>query len=182
MNEQDFREYERAIREARAKWPKGPWSAEPDRVEWRHSSGLICLIRRAPISGALCGYVGVPPTHPLYGKDREELDGLLRAHGGISYASRCDGTICHVPKAGESDDVYWIGFDCSHAHDLAPFMLKGSLVDMWRRSSRSHESFFDSWEYRDLTYVRAATELLAIQLASGDFNSSNVDAAPSEES
>lgn len=41
---------------------EGPWTAEPDREEWRHSSGLACLARRGPM-GAWCGYVAVPPGH-----------------------------------------------------------------------------------------------------------------------
>lgn len=48
-------------------WGPGPWHREPDRFEWRHRSGLPLLIVRSPVTGSLCGYVGVPPEHPLYG-------------------------------------------------------------------------------------------------------------------
>lgn len=51
----------------KAEWAPGPWHDEPDRLEWRAPSGLPALIVRGPM-GALCGYAGVPPGHPLYGR------------------------------------------------------------------------------------------------------------------
>lgn len=51
----------------KSEWGEGPWQHEPDKMEWRDKeTGLPCLIVRGPV-GALCGYVGVPPTHPAYG-------------------------------------------------------------------------------------------------------------------
>lgn len=38
------------------------WDQEPDRKHWVQQ-GLDCLIVRN-LMGALCGYVGVPPSHP----------------------------------------------------------------------------------------------------------------------
>lgn len=50
----------------RSKWPSGPWDGEPDKKQWMDpATGLPCLIHRGP-TGALCGYVGVPPGHALY--------------------------------------------------------------------------------------------------------------------
>lgn len=50
----------------KSQWAKGPWQHEPDRLQWvDESTGLTCLILRGPV-GALCGYVGVPDTHPAY--------------------------------------------------------------------------------------------------------------------
>lgn len=49
-------------------WGAGPWQSEPDKRQWTDAAtGLPCLIVRGP-SGALCGYVGVPKSHPLHGK------------------------------------------------------------------------------------------------------------------
>jgi hypothetical protein len=52
----------------REQWGEGPWQSEPDLVEWRDAAtGYPCLIVRGSM-GALCGYVGLPPGHPLHGK------------------------------------------------------------------------------------------------------------------
>lgn len=51
----------------KSSWTDGPWQHEPDKVQWIDAgSDLDCLIVRGP-SGALCGYVGVPEGHPLFG-------------------------------------------------------------------------------------------------------------------
>lgn len=54
-------------------WGDGPWVQEPDRVEWvDEETGYQCLARRTKHTGTWCGYVGVPPGHPWFGKtDRE---------------------------------------------------------------------------------------------------------------
>ncbi len=50
----------------KSQWGKGPWQDEPDKLQWvDEAAGLTCLILRGPV-GALCGYVGVPETHPGY--------------------------------------------------------------------------------------------------------------------
>lgn len=72
----------------------GPWKDEPDRVEWR-CLGFPCLIVRNN-SGALCGYVGVPPAHPWHGKKYDEVG--AEVHGGLTYSRPCEegGNICDV--------------------------------------------------------------------------------------
>lgn len=43
----------------KSQWGEGPWTAEPDKRQWRdEATGLPCLIVRGP-HGAFCGYVGV---------------------------------------------------------------------------------------------------------------------------
>lgn len=50
-------------------WPRGEWNDEPDKLQWQDDeTDLACLIVRGP-SGALCGYVGVPESHPWFSKD-----------------------------------------------------------------------------------------------------------------
>lgn len=52
----------------RTGWPSGPWDDEPDRVEWRdEATGLPCLALRNDMFGSWCGYVAVPPGHPVHG-------------------------------------------------------------------------------------------------------------------
>lgn len=123
-------------------WPRGEWSDEPDRVEWR-AAGFAALIVRGP-SGALCGYVGVASGHPWHGVDYEIVD--ADAHGGLTYSKHCAGKICHVPQPGEADAVWWLGFDCAHCYDLMP----------------AYDRYLGG-EYRSLAYVRREVEKLARQ-------------------
>lgn len=105
----------------------GPWTTEPDKAHWIDpATGLDCLIVRAH-HGALCGYVGVPPEHQLHGVSGfDPVVRTLAVHGGVNFGSACqegaeDGPgVCHVPEPGRPADVWWLGFDCAHAGDLAP--------------------------------------------------------------
>jgi hypothetical protein len=112
----------------KSRWRKGVWDQEPDRLEWREE-GFPCLIVRNS-SGALCGYVGVPPGSPYHGLDYDDVD--ISVHGGLTYAQGCDedSPICHVPLAGEPDNVWWLGFDCLHSGDLAPDFGFGTYKDI----------------------------------------------------
>jgi hypothetical protein len=133
----------------KADYPPGPWSGEPDRVEWKTRAGLTGLVVRGPV-GALCGYVAVPPGHPDHGKDSDVVDG--HAHGGLTFSGSCRGPICHTPAQGEPDDVWWLGFDCAHLGDLTPSLLR--YMD-----TRCDDV------YRDIAFVRDQVERLAMQLA-----------------
>lgn len=138
----------------RTGWGEGPWDGEPDRVDFK-AHGLPCFISRAAVSGAWCGYVGVPREHVSYGQDYAAVDRLVLVHGGLTYSAPCDEAIgiCHVPEPGEPDDVWWLGFDCGHAGDLMPAMFFGPA---------SFALLGDV--YRDMAYVREQTERLAAQL------------------
>lgn len=57
---------EMEILKDKKEWGDGPWINEVDRLEWRYR-GVPCLIVRAPVTGALCGYAGIGPDHPWYG-------------------------------------------------------------------------------------------------------------------
>jgi len=138
----------------KSKWSDGPWMHEPDRMQWRHE-GLDCLIVRNTV-GALCGYVGVPPGHAIHEVDYagvHEQFPDVSVHGGLTYADKCQGPICHVPEPGQSDDVWWLGFDAAHIGDLIP----GRLGDDW--------PLFKDDVYRDLAYVTREVNQLAEQLA-----------------
>src|SRR5580765_2676048 len=96
-------------------WGEGPWNHEEDHYVWIDPvTGLDCMVNRGP-SGAWCGYVGVPPSHPWYGMDYNDVD--VEVHGGLTYGALCqeDGEICHVPAEGREPNVMWYGFDCAHA-------------------------------------------------------------------
>jgi hypothetical protein len=131
-------------------WPDGPWKTEPDRKEWEHT-GFNCLVVRAASHGALCGYVGVPPGHPWYGHGYDDIS--AECHGGLTYAQSCQGKVCHVAKPGESDDLWWLGFDHAHAWDLCPAL--GQTMRIFGEGSGS--------VYRDMEYVVKGVEALAEQ-------------------
>lgn len=140
-------------------WGEGPWQQEPDFARLEHA-GFPGILLRQESSGHWCGYVGVPPGHPWHGKDDSTVyeEGVPEpvCHGGITYGRPCAGSVCHVPKPGEPENVWWLGFDCAHGGDLSPGHAK------WRR-----ENGFDRWHdedvYRDQTYVTAQVKRLAEQ-------------------
>jgi hypothetical protein len=111
----------------KSNWPKGQWNDEPDKLHFvDRQTGMDCLIVRGP-SGALCGYVAVEEGHPAFGADYNRVQ--VSVHGGLTYASACqeDGKICHVPRTGKPDHVYWLGFDCAHSGDLCPSYYRPGL-------------------------------------------------------
>lgn len=138
----------------RTGWTAGPWDGEPDRVEWRHA-GVACLIVRSVSTGALCGYVGVPPAHPWHGLPFDVVE--ASTHGGLSYSEKCSPPICHVPAPGEPDDVWWLGFDCGHCWDVMPALTA-------RYGKLLAELDGGRARYRDVAYVKAEVEQLADQV------------------
>lgn len=112
---------------------------EPDREEFEHA-GFKCLILRHPQLRHLCGYVGIPKTHPYYGKANDEIP-YLQVHGGITWSQKGNGKQWNKK-------FLWIGFDCAHAEDLSP---RSGL-------NRPFEI------YRDIRYVRREVKSLAEQL------------------
>jgi len=141
--------------------PSGPWHDEPDEERFE-AHGHPCLLLRNPL-GAWCGYVAIAPGHPWHGIDYGQID--AEVHGGLTYANACAGHICHVPKPGEPDDVWWLGFDCIHAGDLS----LSDIVDVsgirarmrveLPSYDRSHES------YKTIGFARNETIKLAQQAA-----------------
>lgn len=156
----------------RRQWPEGPWHHEPDRIEWR-SHGLPCLIARGPL-GNLCGYVAVPPRHRAHGRHYDDV--LVETHGGLTYAARCYGHICHRPRKGESRHVWWLGFDCAHAFDAVPSLLscRASLAQQLGRRrplfevGAEYKMGFDT--YRDVATVKLWVDDLAQRLSEGNFD------------
>ena len=146
----------------------GPWQDEHDKEQWAcEHTALACLIVRNQM-GAWCGYVGVPLDHPKAEPliAREDVDGLLVAHGGVNFAGPCVDhgeddsrpaarTICHVRGEGDGE-VHWLGFDCAHGGDIVPWFRKKFPQDsiLMRRAI-----------YRDVAYVKAQVYMLALQIA-----------------
>lgn len=146
----------------RTGWPSGDWDDEPDREEWR-AHGFPCLIVRNRL-GALCGYVGLPPGHPLHGKDYSVAEASdLDVHGGLTFADSCRGHICHVPREGEPAEVWWLGFDCNHLGDIAPGMA--AALNRVRPGFGSGSDLSDGTSYKRIGWVRTEVEQLAEQLS-----------------
>lgn len=143
---------------------EGEWNKEPNRVEWEHK-GLPCLAQRNHL-GAWCGYVAVKKNHLYFGKHYDSVVPSPDVHGGLTYASECQGIICHGPE--EKEEVWWFGFDCSHYMDLTPGVLKyrESIKDIPElKALNARLSFSDPSEvYRDIHYVKSEVEKLAEQL------------------
>jgi hypothetical protein len=142
--------------------PDGPWVDEPDKAQWvDDATGYDCLIVRNH-AGALCGYVGLPPAHPLHGAWNADAPDI-QVHGGLTFADWGDEdastahAVCHVPEPGRPDDVWWLGFDCMHAGDASPATDRAlaRLTPPIRLRDQT---------YRTFGYVRAEVEHLARQL------------------
>ena len=106
---------------------RGPWEVEiHDWATWvDEETGFTCLIRRNH-SGAWCGYVVVPPGHPIFRRlpvsnaEWAVQDDLttgcpvwLDVHGGVTF----DGHIECEPAGVRGHAV---GFDCAHSRDITP--------------------------------------------------------------
>lgn len=143
---------EQPIKRERDPLPQGPWSHEPNRLQWVDpATNLDCLIVRNDL-GALCGYVGVPKGHRFYEVEENDVPYEdIHVHGGLTYSNHCQGHICHEPEPGRPDDVWWLGFDCAHHNDLVPGMDRAWAI------GRGHI-------YRDLNYVKEQCANLAQQL------------------
>lgn len=169
----------------KSEWGKGPWQDEPDKRQWTdEATGLPSLIVRGPV-GALCGYVGVTEGHPLFGAgymDDKVLpcgsdcgddwhyecrpDAALSVHGGVTFSGFCQKSddesqhVCHVPGPGETDRVWWFGFDCAHCDDFAPSIRSYSSLKIGDPTG-----YGTTIEYRDVAYVTQQCADLAKQLA-----------------
>lgn len=152
--------------EDKSAWGDGPWQTEPDKVQWSDkATGLPCIIRRSPMMGNWCGYVGVFAGHPFFGLDYNDIP--VEVHGGLTFADRCDPSedetgVCHFPEPGEPDNVWWFGFDCGHAFDFSPGMRAHQRAYLPPELLGLLEQLTEA--YRDLDYVKAEVESLARQL------------------
>lgn len=135
-------------------WGEGDWQNEVDKCQWTdEATGLPCLIVRNHY-GALCGYVGVTEGHPFFDISYEQTENYLNVHGGITFTGFCqkdniEHGICHIPDPGQSDRVFWFGFDCAHYYDLTP----AARLPTWGQQT-----------YRDIEYVQDQVRSLALQL------------------
>lgn len=139
----------------------GEWVEEPDEATFEHE-GFKCIVCRIvsdecygqAFGGHFCGYVQIPPNHPWYGKAYNKIE--CECHGGLTFASeRFD------------EDIFWVGFDCSHSDDITP------SIEMFRDEcgQRSRlKRFYDQLPmmrptYKNIQYAIAETQSIAEQAA-----------------
>ncbi|MGZ3349144.1 MAG: hypothetical protein ACXU89_09390 [Xanthobacteraceae bacterium] len=133
----------------KSKWPEGDWTTEPDREIFVTSEGLDAAVLRHPSLGHLCGYVGVPPGHPLHGRAYDEVYDIIdpEVHGGLTYSEN------GLEDLGENPAAWYFGFDCAHCYDVSPGMLKYG----------AHPAA----TYRTFSYVKRQIAALSKQIAAG---------------
>lgn len=117
--------------------------------EWE-SSGLKCAVVQARERGHRCGYVRVPPTHPMYGMDYDAPN--VEVHGGLTFATEED---C-IEEDGKG---WWFGFDCAHCGD-ASYEPGSPMAERYGN--------FPDEVFRSQAYVERETEYLARQLSGVD--------------
>jgi hypothetical protein len=157
-----------------------PWYSEDNKVDFEADS-LRCCMRRGPL-GSWCGYVGIPKSHPWWGKgyndyikptadmlgprdvdDHGAIDLLCQAWSGkdateelsVGLAMRVHGGLTYArdhEPYGKPDGLWWFGFDCAHSGDLIPSFAEGKYGAQ------------DGDIYRDQQYVVAECQSLAAQL------------------
>jgi hypothetical protein len=145
---------------SRSVWQPGIWKTEPDLVEWRSAAVPYPLLIIRGDVGALCGYVGVPPSHPFHGRSPRDVGFEF----GINWAGPCDGY--RIPT-GEPPDCWWFGFDCAHAGNYVPAIaaLEQSISDLTGAPLRLMKTgFLSSGYYVDIAELRLRTEAVAIWL------------------
>jgi len=159
----------------------GPWKNEVDKIAWVDpDSGYQCICRRNARGGYLEGYVGVDPSHPLFGRETGTLHGYgIKVHEGLSYSETCEIdqpealSICHVqhlglakgpsrdgPQFGRSlvlhEQAWWFGFSCNGERDVIPIDKP-----IQRQEFIAGVNFVN---YKDEHFVRQECTRLAAQL------------------
>lgn len=109
----NYLEYKKKLEDKSVAWKHehAPWLLEPDEMQFVHC-GYHCTAKRN-MTGAWCGYVKLPDTHPDYGTSYDDLYSIS-VHGGLTYS-----------EGGE------FGFDCGHGGDISPMvsLLVGAHPD-----------------------------------------------------
>jgi hypothetical protein len=152
----------------RTSWGPGPWDGEPDKAYWiDEATGFPCLaVRPMPSIGSWCGYVAVPPGHPLHGKDYSTIPDI-DVHGGLTFSSFCqedgpvESRVCHTPEPGQPANVWWLGWDCAHASDVSPGLNALLQTLTWLTEQPVSDGLM---AYRTLDYVRGECTRLGAQL------------------
>lgn len=148
----------------KSEWGEGPWMTEPDKVQWKdEETGLGCRAIRNN-QGVICGYVGVPESHPAFGKkysyiyheDIDKVENSIRKidiHGGLTFSGLWE-------EDDNKDKVWWFGFDTDHYNDYAPQRESIFLIKYPYTIGQNHNPS----NYKTLDYVKNECKRLAKKL------------------
>lgn len=131
------------------------WTHEPEHERWTDkASGYECVIQRHTGLKHLCGYVGLPASHPWHSKGYDDVmmmdSEYPDVHGGLTYAHD------HEPM-GEKDGLWWLGFDCAHSGDFSPG-IRETLESVGSTSGYGSDETYKNW-----AFVKRECESLAQQ-------------------
>jgi hypothetical protein len=166
-----------------ARMPKidGPWRSEAGKIAWTdEATGLGCIILRRP-DGALAGYVGIPPAHPLAGFEADAIAAStgVGVHGGLTYSRACDARgpeelrVCHV-RSGDLADLWWLGFACNLPSD---FVSTRDKADDERSGSKTYRT--EGYVFEECTRLAAQLAALTNETGAGVEAGVSIDGPPS---
>lgn len=140
-------------------WEPGPWDDEPDFDQFIDvPTGLVCFVKRSQVTGAWCGYVSLPPTHPAWHWPRRRVEDLL-VHGGVTYDALATARL-RPRTADPCGDLRLVGFDCAHWMDRPP-QLEALLRELGHALTGPRDH---TVTYRTIDYARGECQRLAAQL------------------
>ena len=130
-------------------WTPGPWNEEPDLAVWVDADAYYPCVAKRGLFGAWCGYVGLFPSHPLYGSSRfDPAFEFIEVHNHVNMSNTSANlsllatpALCH----------WWVGFSCTALGDFLPISPDKKLTP--------HNV------YRTFEYVQGQIDSLAAQLA-----------------
>lgn len=185
-----MKDLEKHTLETKHAWASGPWTAEPDRVQWTdQQSGLKCLADRNSFFGTWNGYVAIDDGHPLYAMEKDDTVPMTERVRGrnwnlhrlpapelISYAmsdnhdritiSLLLNIHCGLSYSGWLDGAFEL--EPVETDKLWGFGFDcnhGQDLAPSRVAEFAHIPLLRDFQvYRDLSYVRAECTLLAAQL------------------
>lgn len=165
----------------KTKWSRGPWDAEKDVENFKTAAGLDASIIRVSHSGALCGYVGVPASHPWHGKEYgDSVAPSVEQLSAPVEVEKVSVISLFVSAASGDDPAEGARIDClMRVHGGLTYSGAGRAgygenPDLWYFGfdcahygdhCPAMDSLFMDGEYRDVEYVRSEIETLASQLA-----------------
>lgn len=127
------------------------WESEPDRIDFE-VLGFRCIVRRQDQTKTLCGYIGIPQDHNLYGHSLQSLSSLLSSHAPITYRDYATPQISYKGRKSKKDHRLWVGFDIPHPSDYRP---SEAVLGVYPSDDRP---------YRDIEFAIGQCEALAYQL------------------
>ena len=112
---------------------------------WEHA-GLSCMIRPSPL-GPLNGYVKLPPGHPNFGREYDDIE--VDVHGGLTYGCDSHG---------------WVGFDTLHIGDWwGPAELPVECFEILGLSVDQERGFPEWTRARLRAEIEGLAEALAVK-------------------